>query len=262
MFYPSKFAGKRQTICSYECCCKGTARKQIHEFVCQYCGKQYKTAYKDRDTYCSRACSLSDIDSYRVGTVASATIECEQCGKQVLAVDAYNGRTCSEKCYRQMYSYHCMFCGQLFVRADKRAALVCDSEVCRDAYAKHRWREYWAGNEDYRARSADRSAIRRALTSSDDADNVERMVVYERDNWTCHLCGKRIDRLLKWPDAMSASIDHVIPLSLGGAHTYDNIKAAHLKCNIGKGGANRCSLADVDRVGGFALATMKLDIGG
>lgn len=57
---------------------------------------------------------------------------------------------------------------------------------------------------------------------------VEPLVVFERDKWRCHLCGRKVSR-------RHASIDHVVPLSKGGAHSYANCKTAHLKCNMSKG---------------------------
>lgn len=33
---------------------------------------------------------------------------------------------------------------------------------------------------------------------------------------------------------MAATVDHVIPISKGGTHTWDNVKPAHYKCNIDK----------------------------
>jgi len=33
---------------------------------------------------------------------------------------------------------------------------------------------------------------------------------------------------------MSASLDHIFPLSLGGDHVRENVHAAHLRCNISK----------------------------
>lgn len=33
---------------------------------------------------------------------------------------------------------------------------------------------------------------------------------------------------------MSATIDHIIPMSLGGGHTYLNTQAAHMICNSRK----------------------------
>jgi 5-methylcytosine-specific restriction endonuclease McrA len=48
--------------------------------------------------------------------------------------------------------------------------------------------------------------------------------IYERDDWTCHICGEKVT-----PE--SASIDHLIPISQGGAHTRRNVATAHRGCN-------------------------------
>jgi 5-methylcytosine-specific restriction endonuclease McrA len=69
--------------------------------------------------------------------------------------------------------------------------------------------------------------------------NVERVRyidtdIYERDRWCCQLCGLPIDRGAKYPDPMSRSIDHVVPISLGGGDTPTNVQAAHLTCNLRK----------------------------
>lgn len=58
--------------------------------------------------------------------------------------------------------------------------------------------------------------------------------VLERDGWICQICKHPIDRALSHPHRMSASIDHVIPLSRGGVHTYSNVQAAHYSCNSRK----------------------------
>jgi len=77
--------------------------------------------------------------------------------------------------------------------------------------------------------------IRRANKRANAYESVNRDVVLERDHWICYLCGDNIPAAEKWPAPLSASMDHVIPLARGGAHTYENIKSAHLSCNISKG---------------------------
>jgi len=77
--------------------------------------------------------------------------------------------------------------------------------------------------------------IRRANKRSNEYESVNRDVVLARDAWTCHLCDGEIPQAAQWPDPLSASMDHVTPLSRGGSHTYENIKSAHLTCNISKG---------------------------
>lgn len=51
----------------------------------------------------------------------------------------------------------------------------------------------------------------------------------------CALCGMPLDKSLKYPNPMSVSIDHVIPVALGGRSTIDNLQATHLICNKVKG---------------------------
>lgn len=51
----------------------------------------------------------------------------------------------------------------------------------------------------------------------------------------CGICGKPVDKKLKYPHPMSATVDHIIPLSKGGDPTsFDNLQLAHFKCNRAK----------------------------
>lgn len=56
-----------------------------------------------------------------------------------------------------------------------------------------------------------------------------------RDYGKCGLCGKRVPMDHKHPDPLSATIDHVIPISLGGDDTRANVQLAHFRCNNAKG---------------------------
>ncbi|MGW7657827.1 HNH endonuclease [Streptomyces asiaticus] len=58
--------------------------------------------------------------------------------------------------------------------------------------------------------------------------------VHERDEWACGLCRRPVDPGLAWPHPMSASVDHILPLSQGGSHTLANVQCAHLSCNSRK----------------------------
>ena len=54
----------------------------------------------------------------------------------------------------------------------------------------------------------------------------------------CALCGRPVDFTLKYPDPMSATVDHIIPIAKGG-HPSDieNMQLAHFSCNRIKGDA-------------------------
>jgi len=76
---------------------------------------------------------------------------------------------------------------------------------------------------------------RRARLAAVESDHYKPHEIFERDQWTCRLCNEAIDEALRWPHRYSASVDHVIPLSLGGSDTLQNVQSAHLTCNISKG---------------------------
>lgn len=54
---------------------------------------------------------------------------------------------------------------------------------------------------------------------------VNRREVFRRDDHTCQYCGS----------TKHLTIDHVIPRSKGGTHTWDNVVAACSTCNSAKG---------------------------
>lgn len=55
--------------------------------------------------------------------------------------------------------------------------------------------------------------------------------IFNRDGWICHLCGSPIDPTVSRRDRLGASIDHLVPVSKGGADRAENVAAAHLTCN-------------------------------
>lgn len=82
-------------------------------------------------------------------------------------------------------------------------------------------------------------AVRRLLKSENFVEDINPIVLAERDQWICHICSQPIDRTLTYIDQDTGkinqgyrTIDHVIALSRGGDHSYANTKIAHWICNV------------------------------
>lgn len=65
-------------------------------------------------------------------------------------------------------------------------------------------------------------------------ESVTSAEIYERDGWICGICKDPVDPEAMWPDQMSASLDHIIPLAKGGAHSRENVQCSHWLCNSRK----------------------------
>ena len=64
---------------------------------------------------------------------------------------------------------------------------------------------------------------RRSNKKNQFVENVDPLVIYKRDEGICKICGKKVGS--KW------EVDHIIPLSRGGEHSYKNSQLAHPVCN-------------------------------
>lgn len=74
-------------------------------------------------------------------------------------------------------------------------------------------------------------ARKRAAT----VERVDPVRVFERDRWKCQLCGSRTPKRRRGSyEANAPEIDHIVPLALGGSHSYVNVQCACRKCNIAK----------------------------
>jgi 5-methylcytosine-specific restriction endonuclease McrA len=68
-------------------------------------------------------------------------------------------------------------------------------------------------------------------------ESITLKAVRKRDKDICQICGLFVDDTdIKNGHIrrMYPTVDHIIPLSKGGSHTWDNVRLAHMACNAGK----------------------------
>lgn len=117
----------------------------------------------------------------------------------------------------------CDVCGETYTprRSD---SLTC-SQPCR------RRLNYRRNSEKQAANTRRRRAARRGLL----AEDFSLTDIAERDRWRCQICGNKVDKDLKWPHKKCATVDHIVPIKLGGEHSKANCQLAHADCNRRKG---------------------------
>lgn len=95
--------------------------------------------------------------------------------------------------------------------------------------ARAKWQRYQESHRDARAESQRRRRVDKLGGVIEDVD-LDAL-------WTgaCGICSLPLDRGLRWPHPQSKSIDHIVPLALGGTHQAVNLQWAHLRCNVSKG---------------------------
>lgn len=81
-------------------------------------------------------------------------------------------------------------------------------------------------------------SLRRARMRGAECESVDPFRVFDRDSWKCRLCGVKTPKAKRGTYADNApELDHILPLSRGGAHTYVNTQCVCRKCNQSKSGS-------------------------
>jgi 5-methylcytosine-specific restriction endonuclease McrA len=95
--------------------------------------------------------------------------------------------------------------------------------------ASERQRERLRTDPEFYQSKLDAWHLRRARKlANGPVDDIDRRAVWGRDAGCCTLCGGFV------PFA-EMELDHVVPLSQGGTHTWNNVQTAHARCNRSKG---------------------------
>ena len=227
-------------------CCRVCSLKTnlICFHICQYCGRTFKPKASDRTTYCSRACAFmhkTEIKRQRrreamVGSICVVwPITCKQCGRRFIA--RYQAtQLCSEECrtawhyeYKRIYT---IIYGRAKKGENKRICKSCGNEFTAPYSDKRR--SFCSRECGKRFFGRIHKKTRRARLKGCEAERINPLEVFERDGWICGICGKKVNPNLKHPHHKSVALDHVIPLSLGGPHTWGNVQCSHFICNSRK----------------------------
>jgi 5-methylcytosine-specific restriction endonuclease McrA len=118
------------------------------------------------------------------------------------------------------------------------AVRIAECEWCAGEYPQTNHQQKYCTPRCGKTARGARSDRVRAAYHGVEYQPINRHRIYTRDDWTCGICGDRIDPGAKWPDLMCASLDHIVPMAEGGGHVLSNVQAAHFLCNSYKGASD------------------------
>lgn len=121
----------------------------------------------------------------------------------------------------ELNTFTCKECGKKFIHIKQGKKKFCSNECAR--------------------KNAHRKRIPKEKRISKDKiidKDITLMSLYKRDMGVCYLCGEKCDYsdyVIRNGTVICGdwypSIDHIVPVSKGGEHSWKNVKLAHRRCN-------------------------------
>lgn len=206
----------------------GNKNGKIRPFIshCIQCEREFVTPkpHGRISKYCSRKCYMVSYIEERKRKDSEK--HCVICGRKLnLHQVGGKGKCCSIECASKKH-------GKLLKETERVIATCAD---CGKSYETHK---LFGRNNKYVFRCPgcrlvhDRNRCRkRRMKISQFKPGVNDFEIFERDHWICQICGESVDQNRRWPDSLSASIDHIKPISSGGLHIPSNVRLTHHSCN-------------------------------
>lgn len=227
-YTPKRTLGDGLHFCSHICAIRNRRGNKpadlVQTFHCRHCGEGFQTAAKVKVLYCSNKCKQAAwarsnahlAVMHRVFEPPKPKVVKKRTRNPV--ADKVGSRLYLEKLHRQ-------------------AAKVVACDECRIKFcplygASHMRLCPCCKASRARAAKSAQKAIRRAAQVANPIDPYK---VFHRDGWKCWVCGipTPIEKRGSY-DNDAPELDHVVPLSKGGPHTYDNVRCCCRKCNAEK----------------------------
>lgn len=213
--YSSRY--RTTKFCSDKCRSKYNKKNKGHEQTCKQCNKTFRN-YKKR-IYCSFECSI--VNPKKVNPNERAI--------RLLRKNILKHAVKPKSTLRVVRITECKQCGLLFGTSGQGGVCFC-SDKCRRRN-KNKVKELT------KERKKERAIENGGFDSSISSEKL-----FKRDNGICYICKCKCNyddyhtrgETIIVGDTFP-TIEHVIPISKGGTHTWDNVMLACMRCNTTKG---------------------------
>jgi len=184
---------------------RARTRPPLQPRPCRHCGTSFIPKRWKRTQYCSRLC------------VSRARIRQPQRENE-------RRRQKSAARRERIPQRPCQWCGRIFKPKRRSTAQFCSMGCHRSDWSKKHPDAIYANH-----------TRRRAWLRNVPTEFISPKEVFERDGWTCQLCHCPTPaHLIGTWSRQRPTVDHIVPLSKGGSHTYQNVQCACSTCNIRK----------------------------
>lgn len=247
-------ATHQRKTCSAECLEKTLARRITRARKCEACGREFRKKSNTKGLFCSVKCRgiwrssvIIHDGKYSRNYRPVYFGPCEVCGcfvptnkrqricstncaetRRKTAACEYHARTVRAQAIPKL-ERKCSECGMAFtpIYGDKRKRFCSDKCAVRTSRRK--------------ARSGRRARIRNTHFSA----RIDPIEVFKRDAWMCRGCGCETPRHLRGTlDDDAPEMDHIVPLSMGGQHSPENVQTLCRLCNQLKSGSDMNAFAN------------------
>lgn len=207
----------------------------IYYLDCKACGVRYATNLK-KSRGCSDECVAKYINCYSNDRkwIHLYYLDCQICGKRYIAKHP-RSLGCSAACRDRNRNYKRAKIRRGVGASDTFKCENCGVEVNR-AKTVGRYR-FCSKRCLYLFQNRKHDGMVKRTVPGIASETIDRIAVFERDGYRCHLCRVKVDPKRSGKHLWnSPELDHILPLSQGGSHTYDNVACCCARCNRTKQG--------------------------
>lgn len=252
VFLDPTHSGKPRKYCSVTCkdivyrLKRGiavNANPEPTEKICAVCGKTFYSR-RDADKTCSSECAKIYHKSIRPASTPRDPRMCLVCGAFFIPRDDRNIICGDENCKKALRNERIK--RRNAARAAVRPPVEYETRVCPvcgvEFQADIRGGKKYCSKECAKQvqRNRDRKRHDKRIPRERRKDRIDLKRLFDRDGGECYICGCTCN-FDDWRTAASGhpypgetypTIDHVLPVALGGYDAWDNVRLACWKCNV------------------------------